>query len=161
MGYTQGSNNVAEFDLTPYLRTGRNRLAVQVFRWSDGSYLECQDMFRMSGIFRDVFLYTTPKAAVRDHYLTSQLDPRSGYKDGTLSVALKLDNRDGLKGTKDITLKLYAPDGKLVCENRQQLAYTPEQKEVQANASFDLTGLLPWTAETPNLYTLRVIQSEN
>ena len=161
VGYTQGSNNVAEFDLTPYLRTGRNRLAVQVFRWSDGSYLECQDMFRMSGIFRDVFLYTTPKAAVRDHYLTSQLDPQSGYKDGTLSVALKLDNRDGLKGTKDITLKLYAPDGKLVCENRQQLAYTPEQKEVQANASFDLTGLLPWTAETPNLYTLRVIQSEN
>ena len=54
MGYTQGSNNVAEFDLTSYLRPGQNKLAVQVFRWSDGSYLECQDMFRMSGIFRDV-----------------------------------------------------------------------------------------------------------
>ena len=52
VGYTQGANNVAEFDVTPYLRTGSNTLAVQVFRWSDGSYLECQDMFRMSGIFR-------------------------------------------------------------------------------------------------------------
>ena len=71
VGYSQGSNNVAEFDLTPYLRTGKNRLAVQVFRWSDGSYLECQDMFRMSGIFRDVYLYSTPKTAVRDHYITS------------------------------------------------------------------------------------------
>ena len=57
VGYSQGSNNVAEFDVTKYLKTGENRLAVQVFRWCDGSYLECQDMFRMSGIFRDVYLY--------------------------------------------------------------------------------------------------------
>ena len=97
VGYSQGSNNVAEFDLTPYLRTGANRLAVQVFRWSDGSYLECQDMFRMSGIFRDVYLYSTPKTSVRDHYITSRLDAASGYKNGTMDVALTLDNRDGLK----------------------------------------------------------------
>ena len=101
VGYTQGSNNVAEFDLTPYLRTGKNRLAVQVFRWSDGSYLECQDMFRMSGIFRDVYLYSTPKTAVRDHYITSRLDAASGYKDGTMNIALTVDNRDGLKGEKE------------------------------------------------------------
>ena len=55
-GYTQGANNVAEFDITKYLRPGENTLAVEVMRWSDGSYLECQDMFRMSGIFRDVEL---------------------------------------------------------------------------------------------------------
>ena len=61
VGYSQGSNNVAEFDITDYVRTGANRLAVQVLRWSDGSYLECQDMFRMSGIFRSVYLYAPRK----------------------------------------------------------------------------------------------------
>ena len=161
VGYSQGSNNVAEFDLTSYLRPGKNRLAVQVFRWSDGSYLECQDMFRMSGIFRDVYLYSTPKAAVRDHYITSRLDAASGYKDGTMNVALTLDNRDGLKGEKDIAVKLYDPAGKLVIETKKNLSYTPEQKEVKAELSFTLNNLLPWTAETPNLYTVRVIQSEN
>ena len=153
VGYSQGSNNVAEFDLTPYLRTGKNRLAVQVFRWSDGSYLECQDMFRMSGIFRDVYLYSTPKTAVRDHYITSQLDAASGFQNGTMNVALTLDNRDGLKGEKDITVKLYDPEGKMVYEIKKNLAYTPEQKEIEAKLSFTLTRLLPWTAETPNLYT--------
>ena len=161
VGYSQGSNNVAEFDLTPYLRTGKNRLAVQVFRWSDGSYLECQDMFRMSGIFRDVYLYSTPKTAVRDHYITSQLDAASGFQNGTMNVALTLDNRDGLKGEKDITVKLYDPEGKMVYEIKKNLAYTPEQKEIEAKLSFTLTRLLPWTAETPNLYTVRIIQNEN
>ena len=161
VGYSQGSNNVAEFDLTPYLSTGKNRLAVQVFRWSDGSYLECQDMFRMSGIFRDVYLYSTPKTAVRDHYITSQLDAASGFQNGTMNVALTLDNRDGLKGEKDITVKLYDPEGKMVYEIKKNLAYAPEQKEIEAKLSFTLTRLLPWTAETPNLYTVRIIQSEN
>ena len=152
---------MAEFDLTSYLRPGKNRLAVQVFRWSDGSYLECQDMFRMSGIFRDVYLYSTPKTSVRDHYITSRLDAASGYKDGTMNVALTLDNRDGLKGEKDIVVKLYDPAGKLVNEMKKNLSYTPEQKEVKAELNFTLNNLLPWTAETPNLYTVRVIQSEN
>ena len=161
VGYTQGSNNVAEFDLTRYLRTGRNRLAVQVFRWSDGSYLECQDMFRMSGIFRDVYLYSTPKTAIRDHYITSSLTPASNYKEGEFSVALKLDNRDGLKGSKSIALKLYDPNGKAVCELKKDIDYAPEQKEVQVELSCNLRNLLPWTAETPNLYTLHIVQSEN
>ena len=161
VGYTQGANNVAEFDLTPYLRTGRNRLAVQVFRWSDGSYLECQDMFRMSGIFRDVCLYSTPKVSVRDHYITSRLDAQAGYKAGELSVALKLDNRDGLSGKKDIALRLLAPDGSLVAEKELTVSFTGKDREVEAKALFSsLKDLQLWTAETPNLYTLHVIQRE-
>ena len=66
VGYTQGGNNDAEFDLTAYLRTGENNICVQVFRWSDGSYLEGQDMFHMSGLHRDVYLYATPAVAVRE-----------------------------------------------------------------------------------------------
>lgn len=161
VGYTQGANNVAEFDLTPYLCTGRNRLAVQVFRWSDGSYLECQDMFRMSGIFRDVCLYSTPKVSVRDHYITSRLDAQAGYKAGELSVALKLDNRDGLNGKKDIALRLLAPDGSLVAEKELTVSFTEKDREVEAKALFSsLKDLQLWTAETPNLYTLHVVQRE-
>ena len=161
VGYTQGANNVAEFDLTPYLRAGRNRLAVQVFRWSDGSYLECQDMFRMSGIFRDVCLYSTPKVSVRDHYITSRLDAQAGYKAGELSVALKLDNRDGLNGKKDIALRLLAPDGSLVAEKELTVSFTEKDREVETKALFSsLKDLQLWTAETPNLYTLHVIQRE-
>ena len=72
-----------------------------------------------------------------------------------------MDNRDGLKGEKDITVKLYDPEGKMVYEIKKNLAYAPEQKEIEAKLSFTLTRLLPWTAETPNLYTVRIIQSEN
>ena len=61
VGYTEGANNVSEFDITKYLRTGKNNVAVQVIRWSDGSYLEGQDMWHMSGIHRDVYLVATPK----------------------------------------------------------------------------------------------------
>ena len=92
VGYSQGANNVAEFDVTKYLKPGENRLAVQVFRWCDGSYLECQDMFRMSGIFRDVYLYNVPKVSVRDHYITCLLDKDKNYKSGTMNVKLSLDN---------------------------------------------------------------------
>lgn len=160
VGYTQGANNVTEFDLTQYLRTGENRLAVQVFRWSDGSYLECQDMFRMSGIFRDVYLYNTPLASIRDHYITSKLEAQSNYKEGNMSVALKLDNRDGLKGSKDVTLSLIAPNGSLVSEKTLHIAYTPDQKTVERHISFPLKDLCLWTAETPNLYTLHIVQYE-
>ncbi len=161
VGYSQGANNVAEFDLSKYVRPGRNRLAVQVFRWCDGSYIECQDMFRMSGIFRDVYLYSTPKVSVRDHYITSEITPQTGYKEGTLSVAMKIDNRDGLNGCKDINIKLLSPDGNLQAEKTVKADYTPEEKEIEAQISFNMKDLLPWTAETPNLYTVEIIQSEN
>ena len=88
VGYTQGANNDSEFEITKQLLAGRNSIAVQVFRWSDGSYLECQDMFRMSGIHRDVYLFATPKTYIRDHYITSKLDAADGYKSGSMTVAL-------------------------------------------------------------------------
>lgn len=160
VGYTQGANNVAEFDLTPYLRTGRNRLAVQVFRWSDGSYLECQDMFRMSGIFRDVYLYNTPLVSVRDHYITSELDSQHGYRTGSMNVQLTLDNRDRREGTKDLIVRLFTPQGKLLAESEQQVRYTADKASLQVSANFNLKDLSLWTAETPELYTVHVIQRE-
>lgn len=158
VGYTQGSNNVAEFDLTRYLRPGENRLAVQVFRWSDGSYLECQDMFRMSGIFRDVYLYRVPKVSVRDHAITARLDPASDYTRGNLAVRLMLDNRDRMEGIKDIAIRVICPDGRQIAEAERAVTYSSADTLCPVDVSFELDGLLPWTAETPHLYTVEVIQ---
>lgn len=158
VGYSQGANNIAEFDLTKYLRPGKNRLAVQVFRWSDGSYLECQDMFRMSGIFRDVYLYNTPMVSVRDYYITSQLDATSGYKKGTMKVKLTLDNRDAQQGEKELIVRLNDPNGRPVAEKKQTVRFTSASKLSDTEVTFDLDNLLAWTAETPNLYTVSVIQ---
>lgn len=160
VGYTQGANNVAEFDLTDYLRAGENRLAVQVFRWSDGSYLECQDMFRMSGIFRDVYLYNMPLVSVRDHYITSCLDASKNYTEGTLNVALELDNRDKLQGKKEIVVKLSDPSGKAVAESTMTVDFSAACTVGKTNATFQLKDLQLWTAETPNLYTVSVVQRE-
>ncbi len=160
VGYSQGSNNVAEFDVTKYLKTGENRLAVQVFRWCDGSYLECQDMFRMSGIFRDVYLYNVPKVSVRDHYITCLLDKEKNYESGTMNVKLSLDNRDKLKGTKNLLVRLLDPEGRKVAESEVAVKYAPSSPVSVANVSFDLSGLSLWTAETPSLYTVQVIQRQ-
>ena len=158
VGYTQGSNNVAEFDLTKHLRKGENRLAVQVFRWSDGSYLECQDMFRMSGIFRDVYLYSTPRMAVRDHYITSQVDLSNGQTaQAKVNVQLTLDNRDKLSGSKQVTVKIFAPDGKEIQEQTVSLSGADGTK---ANVCLDVPNALLWNAEQPRLYTVRIIQKD-
>lgn len=158
VGYTQGSNNVTEFDVTKFLKKGQeNRLAVQVFRWSDGSYLECQDMFRMSGIFREVYLYNTPRVAVRDHYVTTDIQfDANNIASAKVNVALTLDNRDKLSGSKTLVAKLFDPKGTEVQEKRVNLQVSGA--EVKANVNFDVANAALWSAELPNLYTLRIIQ---
>ena len=158
VGYTQGANNVHEFDLTKHLRRGQNRLAVQVFRWSDGSYLECQDMFRMSGLYRDVCLYNVPLASVRDHVITSEM--KHGYKEAALHVACKVDNRDQLNGSRELKVALYAPDGQLVEEKAERVPLVALPADVEVGLDFDVKDVLPWTDETPNLYTVRFALSD-
>lgn len=158
IGYTQGSNNVSEFDLSPYLRAKNNKLAVQVFRWSDGSYLECQDMFRMSGIFRDVYLYNMPKVAVRDYYIHSTLQADAGYRSGQMQINLSIDNRDKLQGRTDLLVRLIDPKGQLVIERKMPVLYDAKQTQIEKQITFDLENLQLWTAETPELYTVQIIQ---
>lgn len=133
VGYTQGANNVTEFDLTPYVKAGTNDLRVEVHRWCDGSYLECQDMFRMSGIFRSVYLYNIPLKSIRNHVVQTDID-------GKVSVTVDAD--------VNATAKLYAPDGKLVAEKRF----------VNKKAVFNVENPQLWSAENPVLYTLDIIQ---
>lgn len=161
VGYTQGANNVAEFDLTKHLKKGTNKLAVQVFRWSDGSYLECQDMFRMSGIFRDVMLYNVPKAAIRDHVITSTLDSKSGYTKGKMYVDLTFDNRAGQAGSRQIVVSLTDPNGNKVAQKNTTIKFKPSQKEIKKKVAFSVNDIKTWTAETPNLYTISIVQRNN
>ena len=114
----------------------------------------------MSGIFRDVNIINVPKVSVRDHYITSELDASKAYKAGKMNVALELDNRDKLAGKKDIVVKLTDPAGKLVAEKTVAINFSADKEIEKANVSFDVKDLLAWTAETPNLYTVSVIQRE-
>ena len=160
VGYTQGANNVAEFDITSYINKGEtNRLAVQVFRWSDGSYLECQDMFRMSGIFRDVYLYNVPTVSVRDHYIHTEF-AGADKKQTTTNVELTLDNRDGLTGKKLIEVSLFDPTGIRVASQELSADFTADKKEVLMKAQLELANPLMWDAEKPHLYTVRVVQRD-
>lgn len=158
VGYTQGSNNVAEFDITKLLRKGENRLAVQVFRWCDGSYLECQDMFRMSGIFRDVYLYNVPKAAVRDHYITSTLDPER--KNATINVQMTIDNRDYDYRGKMIKVALYDKNDKFVDADTVRQALKAKIASPEITATLQAGNIELWSAEKPTLYTVRIIQMD-
>ena len=156
VGYTQGANNVAEFDITKYLQKGENKLAVQVFRWSDGSYLECQDMFRMSGIFRDVYLYNVPKASVRDHYITSKLSADRWSAD--MNINIELDNRDFEPGKKTIVASVYTPDGRFIKSDSLKLNTAAKIATLSGDIKMTIDNVKLWSAEKPNLYTVRIVQ---
>lgn len=159
VGYTQGGNNDHEFDISAHVRTGENNICVQVFRWSDASYLEGQDMFHMSGLHRDVYLYATPKTFVRDHYITSTLN--STYNGGSMNVALEVDNRTAVAASKSIEAELIAPDGTVVATKSANVEFAEGTKAAECNILFDgLSSLQAWTAETPNLYTVVVRQKD-
>ena len=156
VGYTQGSNNVAEFDITKFLKKGDNKLAVQVFRWCDGSYLECQDMFRMSGIFRDVYLYNVPKVSVRDHYITSKLS--SDLYSADININFELDNRDCIPGKKSVKAAVYDTNGKLVACDTLTLNTAARIATLNGDIKLNVSDIKLWSAEKPNLYTVRITQ---
>ena len=155
VGYTQGGNNDAEFDITPYVRTGSNNISVQVIRWTDGSYLEGQDMWHMSGLHRDVYLYATPRTFLRDHYVSTALTAQAGYKRGTMTFEMELDNRDGKAATKQIDITLLSPAGEEL--NSWSKTFSLAEGETSKTMKFTtptLTNLQTWSAEHPTLYTL-------
>ena len=158
IGYTQGANNVTEFDLTDHLRSGENRLAVQVFRWSDGSYLECQDMFRMSGIFRDVYLYNVPNVSIRDHYFTTSLS--ENRQNAELNVQLFFDSHGTAdEAKKQVEVSLYNPEGKLIGKEQVSPFFFKGAK-TECGLTLSFTNVKLWSAEQPNLYTIHVVQRD-
>lgn len=160
VGYSQGSNTDAEFDITDFVTPGSdNQLSVRVYRWCDGSYLEGQDMWHLSGIHRDVYLVATPKTFVSDHYITST-DMNTEATSATMNVALTIDNRDGETTKKNIEVELLDADGSTVATMSQDVELTEADKTKSITLSTDkLTGLTPWNAEKPYLYTVVVRQN--
>ena len=154
VGYSQGSMTPAEFNVTEYLRSGDNALAVEVYRWSDGSYLEDQDMWRLSGIYRDVYLFATPVVHVRDFFVTSDLD--ADYENAHLNMHVKVRNY-GPESVED-----YNVEAQLLDANHHVVASAITSRPLtiapgmQAARDIGMTIDSPdlWTAETPNLYTV-------
>ncbi len=144
VGYSEDSFTPADFDLTPYLVAGENKLAVQVYRFSSGSWIEDQDFWRFSGLFRDVTLYTKPAVHAEDIWLKAV--PQHGYQDGCLSLDFKWRTAE----KKTITVEVLAPTGKKVLTKRQKL--TGQTSHFEA----EIDNVALWSAEHPHLYPLVV-----
>ncbi|GAA4458012.1 glycoside hydrolase family 2 TIM barrel-domain containing protein [Novipirellula rosea] len=152
VGYSQGSYLPAEFDLTKFVKPGQNTLAVQVFRWSDGSYLECQDFWRLSGIFRDVLVYATPKVLLRDFFLKSDLD--DDYRDATFAIDTHLQNRGESSATGSVAAEIVDSRGMTVWEGSTGAVTLNSGEEKQSKIQGSIKDPQKWTGETPNLYKL-------
>ena len=151
VGYSQGSMTAAEFDITPYIKTGSNLLAAEVYRWSDGSYLEDQDFWRLSGIYRDVVLYAQPKQAIRDFFVLPQLDKT--YTKGKLDVSVSVNNAADNDENVDIEAVLLDAKGKKVKTVSETISVRLHSTQT-ASLEMDAGKVRVWSAEIPYLYTL-------
>jgi beta-galactosidase len=155
LGYSQDSKTPAEFNITKYLRAGDNTLAVQVYRYSVGSYLESQDMWRLAGIERDVMLYAIPKVHIRDFFVNAGL--AASGPDGTLHVRVNVRNVSAARAA-GLRVRLTVTDDeghRVAASASNRLTVEPA---AEAQAALELTVASPrrWTAETPNLYSLTI-----
>lgn len=158
IGCNQDSKTAAEWDITDKLNAGDNTIALEVYRWSAGAYLECQDMWRISGIERDVYLYSTPSTYIADYTIASPLD-RENYRDGQLAISLDINGIPQAPAKKNkkskqpeemtVDYRLYDADGAVVLSGQQKAANNVDFTATLANAK-------AWSAEHPNLYTLAI-----
>lgn len=153
VGYTQNSKSPAEFDITEYIRKGENTLACQVHKFSDGSYLEDQDMWRLGGINRNVYLYSTDQVRLLDYFAHPDLD--KNYKNGLFSLDVTLKNYTATKQNHSVEVSLLDKAGKKVFSQKKSTAISENGTEDIA-FSGKVTNPLKWTAETPNLYTMLI-----
>ena len=158
VGYSQDSMTPAEFDLTKYIRKGENKLAVEVYRWCDGSYLEDQDMWRLSGIFRDVDLIARPKTFIRD--FSVQAEPDAGFTNASVNIKLNINNRSSgnLEGLKvEATVSGYSVKDDLVdVQLIKKVGALKLQSENVVELNTMLKNPILWSSETPYLYTLQL-----
>ena len=170
VGFTEDAKTNAEFDLTPYVKVGKNTLAVKVYRFSNGSYFECQDFWRISGIERDVMLYSKPTLNVYDYEVHAGLD--KNYQNGTFAIKIRLQsNTDKIQ--KNSTLIVGAYDGPETQGFPENILFTltkavNELTFVQSEDGYyyadvelsvgseEIGKVSSWSAETPNLYHLRI-----
>jgi beta-galactosidase len=154
-GYHEDGMLPAEFDITQYLNENENKIAVQVLNYSDGSYLEDQDFWRLSGIYRDVYLFARPKTYIRDFSISSDLDEH--YKDVDWHVDITVSNRKDEKA-KGLSIRVQLKDkaGKILFSKNKPAASIEKGKEVNVRLDGTITNPDKWTAETPNLYSVAI-----
>ncbi len=150
VGYSQGSKTPAEFDITSYLRSGENSVALEVYRWSDGSWLECQDFWRISGIQRDVYLYSTPQVHVFDYFANATL--MNDYRDGLLNLEATVKNYSPRSSRYE--LKMQVLKNEEVIREISEVFRIAKDSEHVVLFNEEFPEVEKWSAEIPNLYTL-------
>ena len=150
VGYSQGSMTPHEFNVTKLLKKGENLVCAKVYRYSDGSYLEDQDMWWLCGIYRDVYLFAEPKVCLRDFYFKTDFDV--DYKDSDVSLTMYLENYNNVKGKATVSAKLISKTGKEIPIGEELRKLSGGKETI----SFETKVKAPkkWSAESPNLYTL-------
>jgi len=151
VGYSEGSKTASEFKVTDHVRPGENTIAVEVYRWSTGSYLEDQDFWSLSGIQRDVSVYARPKIRLRDYFVHAGLDP--AYEDGTFNMELIITNDDDTEAEESLAVEIRDGDN-IVYANSEDIFLAPGDNEFEV--STDVQDVRTWSAEDPNLYDLTI-----
>jgi beta-galactosidase len=151
VGYSEDAKNTAELKLNKYLKAGKNSLVLKIYRWSTGAYLECQDFWRISGIERDVFLFSQPKNHIRDFQVVSTLDDT--YKNGIFKLATAVQT-EGQQNDLSLSYELLDAQGNVVAQGTQKSDKFNQIFEAQ------LPDVKTWTSEHPNLYQLLITLKE-
>jgi len=157
VGYSEDSKGPSEFNITRYLQSGSNSISVEVYRWSDGSYLEDQDMFRFSGIFRDVSLFAAPKAHIRDVAITPDLEENGG---GTLRVNAILRSLGTAVTGRSLALELKDATGKSIAKADVADLSIESGAEKPVETRFSFARVRKWSNEDPYLYSLQLSLSD-
>lgn len=150
VGYSQGSMLPHEFNVTKMLKKGENLICAKVYRYSDGSYLEDQDMWWLCGIYREVYLYAESKLCLRDFYFKTDFDV--DYKDSDVSLDIFLENYDNIKSGCKVEAKLVSETGKEIPVGEKEIDLSGGKEKIHFETK--VKSPKKWSAETPNLYTL-------
>lgn len=150
-GYVQSNKNPSDFNITRYLRPGTNTLACEVYRWTDGAYLEDQDFWRLSGIDRDVYLYSTAPTRIQDFTITQDLDAK--YTNGLFGAKVNLQNLGATPSTGTLRVQLFSPEGKQMWTSSTPYSVAANGGKETLSLSTTVKNPAKWSAETPTLYT--------
>ena len=152
VGMSKAAKAPARFNITKYAKPGKNTLAVQIHRFSDGNYLECQDFWRLTGFERDVYVYAQPKVRLADFFARTPLD--DSFKNGMLDLDITLNNTSGTVQSYTVMYKVLDKQGKIVADGEEKRSVSEGLSTM--NFKTILPNVAAWTAETPNLYTLQI-----
>ena len=150
VGYSEGTKTAVEFDITAQARTGENTLAIEGYRWADGSYLEDQDFWRLSGFDRGVKVYSVDKVRIGDMFVIGDLDRH--YRNGVYSATVTVENVTDKAFSGYVELQLLDASGKVVAKNTRSVTVAAEAK-ADVEISRQIAKVKLWSHETPNLYT--------